>query len=72
MCKTSADTQKTVLVKNDPDVYECKSERSFGNLTVLSVLFLFLYKVQSFFCFDGRCALLFFSYFGKTRHIVSR
>ena len=60
VCKTSADTQKTVLGKNDHDVYECKSERSFANLTVLSVRFLFLYKVQSFLSFDGRCALFFF------------
>ena len=60
VCKTSADTQKTVLGKNDHDVYECKSERSFANLTVLSVRFLFLYKVQSFLSFDGRFALFFF------------
>ena len=59
VCKTSADTQKTVLGKNDHDVYECKSERSFANLTVLSVRLLFLSKVQSFICFDGRCALFF-------------
>ena len=65
-------TQKTVLEKNDHDGYECKHERSFANLTVLSVRFLFLSKVQSFLSFDGRCALFFFSYFGKTRHITSR
>ena len=67
VCKTSADTQKAVLGKNDHNGYECKSERSFANLTVLSVRFLFL-KVQSSLFFDGRCALC----FGKTRHIVSR
>ena len=38
-------TQKTVLEKNDYDGCECKYERSFENLTVLSV--------------DGRCALCF-------------
>ena len=53
-------TQKTVLEKNDHDGYECKHERSFANLTVLSVRFLLLSKVQSFFSFDGRCALFFF------------
>ena len=60
-------TQKTVLGKNDPDGYECKYERSSANLTVLSVRFIFLSKVQSFLSFDGRCALC----FGKTRHIAS-
>ena len=39
-CKTSADTQKTVLGKNDHDVYECKYEGSFANLAVLSVRFI--------------------------------
>ena len=56
-------TQKAVLEKNDHDGYECKYECNFANLTVLSVRFLFLSKVQSFLSFDGRCAL-FFSYFG--------
>ena len=60
-------TQKTVLGKKDHDGYECKYERSFANLTVLSVRFIFLSKVQSFLSFDGRCALC----FGKTRHIAS-
>ena len=60
-------TQKTVLGKNDHDGYECKYKRSFANLTVLSVRFIFLSKVQSFLSFDGRCALC----FGKTRHIAS-
>ena len=68
VCKTSADTQKAVLEKNDHDGYECKYERSCVNLTLLSVRFLFLSKVQSFLSFDGRCALC----FGKTRHIASR
>ena len=48
-------TQKTVLGKNDRDGYECKSESSFANLTVLSVRFLFMSKVHSFLSFDGRC-----------------
>ena len=56
-------TQKAVLEKNDHYGFECKSEHSFANLTVLSVRFLFLSKVQSFLPFDGRCAF-FFSYFG--------
>ena len=52
--------RKQFSEKNDHDVYECKSERSFANLTVLSVRFLFLDKVQSFLSFDGRCELFFF------------
>ena len=75
VCKTSADTQKAVVEKNDHDGYECKHERSFVNSTVLSVRFLLLPKVQSF---DGRCALFFFltlSRFGillvgKSRSVV--
>ena len=59
-------TQKAVLEKNDHDGYD-KHERIFVNSTVLSVRFLFLSQVQSFLSFDGRCALFFFSYFGKTR-----
>ena len=60
VCKTSADTQKAVLEKNDHDGYECKYERSCVNLTLLSVRFLFLSKVQSFLSFYGRCTLSFF------------
>ena len=48
VCKTSADTQKAVLEKNDHDGYECKYERSCVNSTLLSVRFLFLSKVQSY------------------------
>ena len=61
-------TQKAVLETNGHDGYECKHECIFVNSTVLSVRFVFLSKVQSFLSFDGRCALFFFSYFGKTRH----
>ena len=46
VCKTSADTQKTVLGKNDQDVYECKYERSFTNLTVLSVRLIWRFNLS--------------------------
>ena len=41
----TADTQETVLAKNDHDVYECKYERSFANLTVLSVRFIWRFNL---------------------------
>ena len=61
VCKTSADTQKAVLEKNDHDGYECKYERSCVNLTLLSVRFLFLSKVQSFLSFNlwSLCVVIF-------------
>ena len=60
VCKTS-DTQKAVLEKNDHDGYECKYERSCVNLTLLSVRFLFLSKVQSFLSFNlwSLCVVIF-------------
>ena len=54
-CKTSADTEKAFLGKNDYNGYECKSERSFANLTVLSVRFLLFFSVR---CVLARLGIL--------------
>jgi len=67
VCKKTVLTQRAVLEKNDYDGMNVNMNTVF-NLTVLSVRFLFLSKVQSFLSFDNRCALC----FGKTRHIASR